>query len=222
MSVDLVAVHPTRLELLRLKRRRALAQGIVDILKKDYDVLVMALFELVREIPSLRSKVRGALDEGYSLFSEAQMIAGSRKIEEVSLVCEPVDLDIEVGTGKKVLGLALPTFQLSGETRSPKPRFSILDTPTKLDESGEKIIVALDYIIKLAEMEASMKDILDVMSLKRRQINRIEYKVLPQLNAAIRYVELILEESERQDAIRVRVLQRKRKERAQKAMLISA
>ncbi|MCK4885560.1 hypothetical protein KAS24_05750, partial [Candidatus Bathyarchaeota archaeon] len=43
--------------------------------------------------------------------------------------------------------------------------------------------------------------------------NRIEFKILPQLNAAIRYVELILEETERQDAIRVRVLQRKRKER---------
>ena len=38
----------------------------------------------------------------------------------------------------------------------------------------------------------------------------------PQIDATIRYVELILEEIERQDAIRVRVLQRKRKERAVK------
>jgi vacuolar-type H+-ATPase subunit D/Vma8 len=57
---------------------------------------------------------------------------------------------------------------------------------------------------------------LDVMALKRRQINRIRFKIIPQIDVTIRYVELILEEIERQDAIRVRVLQRKRKERAVK------
>jgi V/A-type H+-transporting ATPase subunit D len=97
------------------------------------------------------------------------------------------------------------------------PRFSLLDTPAKLDESALKIEVALTHAIKLAEIEASMREILDVISIKKRQINRIQYKILPQLDAAIRYIELILEETERQDAIRVRVLQRKRKERALKS-----
>ena len=62
-----------------------------------------------------------------------------------------------------------------------------------------------------------MKEVLDLMSVKKRQVNRIQYKILPQLVAVIRYIDLILEETERQDAIRVRVLQRKRKERALKA-----
>jgi vacuolar-type H+-ATPase subunit D/Vma8 len=57
-----------------------------------------------------------------------------------------------------------------------------------------------------------------MIALKRRQINRIRFKIIPQLDATIRYVELILEEIERQDAIRVRVLQRKRKERAVKRL----
>jgi len=47
-------------------------------------------------------------------------------------------------------------------------------------------------------------------------MNRLQFKILPELDATIRYIELILEETERQDAIRVRVLQRKRKERALK------
>ena len=94
------------------------------------------------------------------------------------------------------------------------PRFSISETPAKLDESALKIKAALSHIVKLAETEASMRGILDVMSTKRRQMNRIQYKILPLLDAAIRYIELILEETERQDAIRVRVLQSKRKERS--------
>lgn len=215
LAVDLTAIHPTRLELLRLRRRRALAQGIVDILKKDYDALVLALFDFVKKIPTLRSQMRQALGEAYEFFIEAQMITGSRKVEEVSLVCEPLDFAIELGTREGVLGFHLPTLQLTERTNeAANPRYSIMDTPAKLDDSVRKVKVALDNVVMLAEAQASMKEILDVMSVKRRQINRIEFKVLPQLDAAIHYVGLILEETERQDAIRVRVLQRKRKERA--------
>ncbi|MFX1363273.1 MAG: V-type ATP synthase subunit D, partial [Promethearchaeota archaeon] len=79
-----------------------------------------------------------------------------------------------------------------------------------------RIKEALNYIIRFAEAEASIREILEVISTKKRQINRLEYRILPELDAAIRYIELILEETERQDSIRVRVLQRKRKERATK------
>jgi len=221
LSVDLAVIHPTRLELLRLKRRRALAQGIADILKKDYDALVMALFEFVRKIPSLRRQMREALVEAYSSFVESQMIAGPRKIDEVSWVCKPVDREVKVDVRKGVLGILLPTMEIVEENASAAdPRFDLLETPMKLDEVVQDVGTALHHIVRLAEVQASMKEILEVMSLKRRQINRIEYKVLPQLDASIRYVGLILEETERQDAIRVRVLQRKRKERLQKTMEI--
>lgn len=214
MSVELAGIHPTRIELVRLRRRKALAEGIVDILKKDLDALTASLFELAQTVPQIRNEIREALREGYTLFVEAEMIAGSRKIEEISLVARPIQMDIQVGSKSGVLGIPLPTFALAEESGGVELRYNPLDSPAKLDVSALKVRSALTRIVKLAEAEASMNEILDVMSIKRRQINRLQYKVLPQLDAAIRYIELILEETERQDAIRVRVLQRKRKERA--------
>ena len=218
LSVDLTGIHPTRLELLRLRRRKKMAEGIVDILKKDLDALTVTLFELVKEIPPLRGQIREGFDEAYGLFVEAEMIAGSRKIEEISLVSQSIDFDVNIAARSGILGISLPALQLTERTSSTSgPRFSLLDTPAKLDESALKIEAALTHTVKLAEIEASMREILDVISVKKRQINRIQYKILPQLDAAIRYIALILEETERQDAIRVRVLQRKRKERALEA-----
>lgn len=214
MSVELAGIHPTRIELVRLRRRKALAEGIVDILKKDLDALTASLFELAQTVPQMRNEIREALKEGYTLFVEAEMIAGSRKIEEISLVARPIEMDIQVGSRSGVLGISLPTFELAKGTTSAEPRYNLLDSPVKLDESSVKVREALVQIVRLAEAEGSMNEILEVMSIKRRQINRLQYKVLPQLDAAIRYIELILEETERQDAIRVRVLQRKRKQRA--------
>lgn len=218
LSVELTGIHPTRLELLRLRRRKKMAEGIVDILKKDLDALTVTLFEFLKEIPSLRGQIHEVFDEAYGLFVEAEMIAGSRKIEEISLVSQPIDFNVDIAARSGILGISLPTFQLTeGSVNTLGPRFSLLDTPAKLDESALKIEVALTHAVKFAEIEASMREILDVISIKKRQINRIQYKVLPQLDAAIRYIALILEETERQDAIRVRVLQRKRKERAPKS-----
>jgi len=218
LSVELAGIHPTRIELVRLRRRKALAEGIVDILKKDLDALTASLFELAQGITALRTQIRDALSAAYGLFVEAEMIAGSRKVEEISLVAKPIEFDIQVGSRGGVLGIPLPTFQLvEGTTNGAEPRYSLLETPAKLDESSFKIKEAFTFIVRLAEAGASINEILDVMSVKRRQINRLQYKVLPQLDAAIRYIELILEETERQDAIRVRVLQRKRKERGERA-----
>jgi len=215
LSLELAGIHATRSELVRLRRRKALAEGIVDILKKDLDALTASLFGLAQTIPTLRNQANEALNAAYELFAEAEIIAGSGKIEGIALVAKPIDFEIQSGSRSDVLGIRVPTLQLTVKAiEEGKPRYNLLDTPAKLDDSTLKVRETLSHITKLAETVASLKEILDVMSMKRRQINRLQYKVLPQLDAAIRYVELVLEEAERQDAIRVRVLQRKRKERA--------
>ena len=216
MAAELASVHPTRLELLRLKHRKSMAEGIVDILKKDLDALTLTLFELVKKISPLRDQMYATLREAYNLFVEAEMISGSKRIEEASLVAQPLDYKISEEEKKGVLGLLFPVFQIVEDTRISGPRFNPLDTPASLDESSSKIKDALHDAVKLAEIQESVKILLEVIAKKKRQMNRIQFKILPELDATIRYIELILEETERQDAIRVRVLQRKRKERALK------
>ena len=216
MSVELASVHPTRLELIRLKHRKSMADGIVDILKKEVDALTLNLLELVKKITPLRDKMYTTLREGYTLFVEAQMTSGSKRIEEASLVTQPIDFKISEEQKKGLLGLLFPVFQLIEGNQILGPRYNPLDTPANLDESSSKIKDTLYDIVKLAEIQESMKILLEIIATKKRQMNRLQFRILPELDATIRYIELILEETERQDAIRVRVLQRKRKERALK------
>ena len=215
MSVEISNVHPTRLELLRLKHRKSMAEGIVDILKKEVDALTLTLLEFVKEFSPLRQKMYDTINEAYNLFVEAQMVSGSKKVEEASLVTQPVDYQILEETTTGVLGIQFPVFQLE-QNQLTGPRFNPLDTPASLDDSSSRIDDALHDVVKLAQIIESVKTLLDVIATKKRQMNRLQFKILPELDATIRYVELILEETERQDAIRVRILQRKRKERAMK------
>ena len=214
MAAEKFDVHPTRLELLRLKRRKVLAEGIADILQKDLETLIVALIEHAQRGHAIRTSLWESLSVVYSMFIESEMLIGTMKVSEISLSAEPVDFDVEVNTTAGVLGIEFPSFQLAKkEVETTKPRFNLSDTPIQLDESASKSEEALKFIVSLAELTAVIREMLEVIALKRRQINRIRFKIIPQLDATIRYVELILEEIERQDAIRVRVLQRKRKER---------
>ncbi len=192
-----------------------MAEGIVDILKKEIDALTLTLLELVKEFSPLRQKMYAKVNEAYNRFVEAQMVSGSKKVEEASLVTQPVDYQLSVATTTGVLGIEFPVFQLEQKQLSG-PRFNPLGTPASLDESSSRIDEALHDVVKLAQIIESVKNVLEVIATKKRQMNRLQFKILPELDATIRYVELILEETERQDAIRVRILQRKRKERSMK------
>ena len=62
MSTELAGIHPTRLELVRLRRRRVLADGIIDILNKDLDTGEAEAIVLAIELNPNVAKVEDAAD----------------------------------------------------------------------------------------------------------------------------------------------------------------
>ena len=209
-------VTPTRQELVRLRRRSALAESLVDIIKKDLEALMRTLFDLVKELQEYRDDMYRNLGDAYDTFTRSVLMVGPRAVEGVSLVATPMEYRVSEEKRVGVIGLEFPRLSLDS-VQDPSPRFSLVDTPMELDAASLKIQEGLVSIVGLAEIEASIRVLLDVIAIKNRQLNRLEHRVLPGIDRAITYIELILEETERQDSIRVRVLQRKRKERASKS-----
>ncbi len=217
MSVERLEVHPTRLELIVLKRRKTLAEGIADILQKDLEVLIISVVEYRERASILRTQLYDVLARSYSQFIEAEMVSGSLKVNELALTTSPIDFNVETSTAIGVHGIQFPSLKLIKQEESEhKLRLSLLDAPIQLEEAASRINEVMNAVVELASLTAAIRELLEVISLKRRQINRIRFKIVPQLDATIEYIEYILEEIEHQDAIRVRVLQRKRKERAEK------
>jgi len=218
MSAERLEVHPTRQELLTLKRRKILAEGIADILQKDLEVLIISLVKYRERASILRAQLYDILKKSYNKFIEAEMVSGNLKVKELALTTTPIDFNVETSTATGVLGIQFPSLKLAKqEGGAYKPRLSLLDAPIQLEEAASKTNDVIVAVIELASLTAAIREILEVISLKRRQINRIQFKIVPQFDATIDYIEYILEEIEQQDTIRVRVLQRKRKERAERS-----
>jgi V/A-type H+-transporting ATPase subunit D len=190
-----------------MRRRRVLAQVILDILQKELDELVLKLFELLHEWSSLKHHTRELLSEAYNLFTETQLIVGTKKLEELSWnIPDSFNIDL-IETPLTI------TFRLH-KTVFEAPRYSLLETSAKLDEALSKMDEVLNLLIELAEIESTIRKLSKAITKAKQRVNGIKYIVIPQIDNTIQFIETMLDEEEREDSVRVRLIQSKRKARA--------
>ncbi len=196
-------IHPTRMELLMLKRRKVLAEKGHDLLKEKRDALIMEFFDILEDVRKLRNDVNEALKEAYDALAMTKMIMGPLKVEEVATSIPPI-LELDVST-RNVMGVRVPLLRVEEKSESTLiSSYGFTDTSAKLDEAVEKFRNALKAIIRLAETEAAVKRLAEEIEKTKRRVNALKYVIIPRLTNTILFIELHLEEREREDLFRMK------------------
>jgi V/A-type H+-transporting ATPase subunit D len=199
---ELIAgVHPTRMELLTLRKRRTIAERGRDLLREKLDALMIEFFQFVREINTLRTKAQDLLAEAYESFVEAQMAMGYMKLEQTSVGVED-RFSIESKT-RNIIGVTIPYIQVNVKPLTTFP-YSIYDTSITLDEATLKMADAIKAIAELSSAEAAVKKLAEAIAATKRRVNSLEYVIIPRMLSTIRYIEMHLEEAEREDFFRLK------------------
>jgi len=199
---ELIAgVHPTRMELLTLRKRRTIAERGRDLLREKLDALMIEFFQFVREISALRTKAQGLLTQAYDNFVEAQMAMGYMKLQQTSIGVED-RFSIETKT-RNVIGVTIPYVQVNVKPLDGFP-YNVYDTSIKLDEATLKMAEAIKAIAELSSAEAAVKKLAEAIAATKRRVNSLEYVVIPRMLGTIRYIEMHLEEAEREDFFRLK------------------
>jgi V/A-type H+-transporting ATPase subunit D len=199
---ELIAgVHPTRMELLTLRRRRTIAERGRDLLREKLDALMIEFFQFVREISTLRAKAQGLLAESYQSFIDAQMAMGYLKLEQSSVGVE--DRFTIDSKSRNVIGVTIPYIQVNVKPLTAFP-YSVYDTSIRLDEATMKMAEAIKAIAELSSSEAAVKKLAEAITATKRRVNSLEYVIIPRILATIRYIEMYLEEAEREDFFRLK------------------
>ncbi len=199
---ELIAgVHPTRMELLTLRRRRTIAERGRDLLREKLDALMIEFFQFVREITALRTKAQELLAQAYDDFVVAQMAMGYTKLEQTSVGVED-RFTIETKT-RNVIGVTIPYIQVNVKPLSGFP-YNVYDTSITLDEATLRMADAIKAIAELSSAEAAVRKLAEAIAATKRRVNSLEYVVIPRLLGTIRYIEMHLEEAEREDFFRLK------------------
>jgi len=217
---ELIAgVHPTRMELLTLRKRRKIAERGRDLLREKLDALMIEFFQFVRDITALRTKAQEMLAQAYEEFVEAQMAMGYTKLEQTSVGVED-RFTIETKT-RNIIGVTIPYIQVNLKQLSGFP-YNVYDTSIRLDEATLKMAEAIKAIAELSSAEAAVKKLAEAIAATKRRVNSLEYIVIPRMLATIRYIEMHLEEAEREDFFRLkRIKSGMAKAEAESAMIVT-
>ncbi len=194
-----IRVNPTRMQLLRLKKRLVMSKRGHKLLKDKMEGLVQSFMELVGEYGKLRDEIDREVPRTLSLFMLAQGISGE---EAVTAALEETDTRLDVAIMRKsVMSVAYPEVELRGfELR---PSYSTLATSTDFDMASASMRDIFPSLLALASKEEAVLRMADEIEKTRRRVNALEYVMIPSLAGTIKEIASKLEEAERSSRARL-------------------
>ncbi|MEM2109162.1 MAG: V-type ATP synthase subunit D [Candidatus Odinarchaeota archaeon] len=207
MSTNIIAgTKATRMELLTLKKKKQLAQKGYELLKEKRDALIMEFFRLIEDVKELRDRVESDIGLAFLNLKYAKMVDGPLKLYGLASSIKPtVNLEVET---HNVMGVKMPRLNIVSREEA-EVQHSLLGFSSKTDDARRYFSKALDTIIKLAEIEGSVKRLAEEIEKSKRRVNALRSIVIPRIEATINYIELHLEEAEREDFTRLKFIKRK-------------
>ncbi len=193
-------VKPTRMELLAIRKKQNLAVKGHKLLSEKRDALIMQFFDVIKTRDQLRAEVNGSLTNAYSSFIESQMIMGQNQVEDVAVSVPPFG---KVPTSVvNIMGVQVPSIDAEAIVSPEGPIYGYLDTTAKLDEATDRFRKVLVKMLKLAEVEGSIERLANEIEKTKRRVNALEHIFIPRLKTTIKYIEMQLQEREREDFFR--------------------
>jgi V/A-type H+-transporting ATPase subunit D len=106
---------------------------------------------------------------------------------------------------KNIMGVVVPQIDSSKVRKSVVDRgYGVLGTSTVIDETASAFEELVEAIIESAEIETTMKRLLDEIEKTKRRVNALEFKVIPELTEARDFIKMRLDEMEREELFRMK------------------
>ncbi len=196
-------IKPTRSELINLKRRIALSERGYKILKMKRDGLIIEFFKVLEEAKDSKSELAEKYERAIQMIAFADTVEGSIGVKSAALSVHEVP-NIALAS-KNIMGVVVPEIESSKVKKNLVDRgYGLLGTTSAIDEAASAYEDLVESIIESAEIETTMKKLLDEIESTKRRVNALEFKVIPELTEARDFIKMRLDEMEREELFRLK------------------
>jgi len=196
-------IKPTRSELINLKRKIQLSQRGYKILKMKRDGLIMEFFKVLADAKDSRGDLLRKYELAVQMMAIANTVEGAIGVKSAAFsVKEVPQITLK---SKNIMGVIVPQIESSKVRKTLADRgYGVLGTSTVIDETASSFEELVEAIIESAEIETTMKRLLDEIEKTKRRVNALEFKVIPELTAARDFIKMRLDEMEREELFRMK------------------
>jgi V/A-type H+-transporting ATPase subunit D len=200
MALD---IKPTRSELIKLKGRIKQTKNGYKLLKMKRD----GLFHEFRTLLSEMIEAKRDLTEAYRLAKTridlANAIEGGLAVRAAA-IANSAHPEVEVQR-RNIMGVVVPSVSGTNLKSTFAERgIGFIGSSPYIDEASDSFSELIEKIVTASEMEATLKRLLAEIEATKRRVNALEFKVIPELEEAKVFIQLRLEEMEREETFRLK------------------
>jgi len=208
--MSLVKVQPTRMELIKLKRRIKMAKRGHALLKMKRDGLIMEFRELLEEAKRVIGGMAEKFEKAQQKLALATAVDGIVAIKSIALSrqTEPTF----VMKRKNIMGVVVPVIKREQKIvrRVVEREYGVIGTTARIDEAVKAYEELVDAILEVAEVETTVRRLIEEIEKTKRRVNALEYRVIPMMEEAAKFISFKLEEMDRENIIRLKKLKTKK------------
>lgn len=194
---------PTRSVLLDIKRKIKLSETGYKLLKMKRDGLIMEFFKILDKSKDIRRHITDEFKTAREKLAIAECVDGATEVESAAFALS-VSPTLEL-KGRNVMGILVPEIEAKSVKKKVNERgYGIIGTSVRIDETAEAYENLVEDIILAAEYETKMRKLVEEIDKTKRRVNALEFKVIPDLQAAEAFIKFRLEEMERENIFRLK------------------
>lgn len=193
-------VFPTKGNLIATKKTLSLSTMGYDLLDRKHNILIREMMLLIDKSKLLRSEIESTFTRAYTALQRANMTLGV--IDNIAQTV-PVDEGVKIHF-RSVMGVDIPI--VAYEQPETELAYGFLDTNSQLDYAYRCFGEAKRMTILLAEVENSAYKLANAIVKTQRRANALKNVVIPRLEATSKFISDSLEEKEREEFSRLKVI----------------
>ncbi|MEM3775484.1 MAG: V-type ATP synthase subunit D, partial [Candidatus Micrarchaeaceae archaeon] len=184
------SINPTRMNLINLRRRAAMANKGYGILKRKREVLVMEFLKMLKMSKNDINYLNAIMERAYKGVAIASAYVGNFELEEVAMHVEEAE-PIKI-TVKNIMGVKVP--EISGSGKQTAIDYNIISTDVAADDISSDFSNAINVMIDVAQREQGLKRLVIEIDKTKRRVNALQYVVIPNIRSRSKYIAVRLEE----------------------------
>ena len=200
MALD---IKPTRSELIKLKGRIKQTKNGYKLLKMKRDGLFHEFRQLLAEMIEAKREITEAFRLAKQRIDLANAIEGGLAVRAAA-IANSAHPEVEVER-RNIMGVVVPSVSGTNLKSTFAERgVGFIGSSPYIDEASDSFSELIEKIVTAAEMEATLKRLLEEIEATKRRVNALEFKVIPELEEAKVFIQLRLEEMEREETFRLK------------------
>ncbi|HNU80782.1 MAG TPA: V-type ATP synthase subunit D [Bacillota bacterium] len=202
----------TKTSLIAAQNSLELSRKGYELLDKKRNVLIMTMMSFIEKAEEIQKKVEVVFGDAYEALQTANITMGISNIEQIAQSI-PEASGFEV-LDKSIMGVEIP--EISHQEEKLIHYYSFYHTNTALDVAMQKFHEVKLLLYELSEIEDSVYKLAMEVKRTQKRTNALQNIQIPKYEEIVGKILEVLEEREREDFFRLKVVKKKGEKKAAK------